>query len=43
MVNQWDVYVQGMSDKHAACAVHSRRAYVVVPPFDTYKILLSLS
>ena len=32
MVNQWDV--QGMGNKHAACAVHSRRAYVVIPPFD---------
>ena len=37
MVNQWDV--QGMSNKHAACAVRSRHAYVVVPPFDANKIL----
>ena len=37
MVNQWDV--QGMSNKHAACAVRSRHAYLVVPPFDTNKIL----
>ena len=36
MVNQWDV--QGMSNKHAACVVHSRHAYVVVPPFDANKI-----
>ena len=28
MVNQWD-----MSNKYAACAVHSRHAYIVVPPF----------
>ena len=37
MVNQWDV--QGMSNKYTACAVNSRHAYVVVPPFDTNKIL----
>ena len=37
MVNQWDV--QGMSNKHAACADHSRHAYVVVPHFDANKIL----
>ena len=37
MVNQWDVH--GMSNKHAACAVHSRHAYIVVPPFDANKIL----
>ena len=36
MVNQWDV--QGMSNKHAACAVHSRHAYVMVPPFDANKV-----
>ena len=41
MVNQWDV--QGMSNKHAACAVHSRRAYIVVPPFDANKIIFSIS
>ena len=34
MVNQWD-----MSNKHTACAVHSRHAYVVVPPLHTNKIL----
>ena len=36
MVNQWDV--QSMSNKHAACAGHSRHVYVVVPPFDANKI-----
>ena len=35
MVNQWDV--QGMSNKYAACAVHSRHVYVVVSPFDANK------
>ena len=39
MVNQWDV--QGMSNKHAACA-HSRHAYIVVPPFDANKFLCDL-
>ena len=40
MVNQWDV--QGMSNKHAACAVHSRQchAYVMVLPFDANKCSL---
>ena len=32
MVNQWDV--QGMSNKLAACAGHSRHAYIMVPPID---------
>ena len=40
MVSQWDV--QGMSNKHAACAVHSRHAYIVVPPFDANKIIFPL-
>ena len=34
MVNQWDV--QGMSNKHAACTVHSRHAYIVVLLFIDY-------
>ena len=34
MVNQWDV-----SNKHAACPVYSRHAYIMVPSFDTNKIL----
>ena len=34
MVNQWDV-----SNKYAACAIHGRHAYVLVPPLDTNKIL----
>ena len=29
-VNQWDV--QGMSNKHAACAVYSRHAYIHCGP-----------
>ena len=40
MVNQWDV--QGMSNKHAACAIHSRHSYVVIPPFDANKHTLSV-
>ena len=40
MVNQWDV--QGMNNKYAACAGHSRHAYVVVPPFDANKFLCNL-
>ena len=39
MVKQWEV--QGMNNKYALCAGHSRHAYVVVPPFDTNKILSS--
>ena len=35
MMNQW--YVQGMSNKHATCAVYSRHAYAVIPPFDSNK------
>ena len=41
IVNQWDV--KGMSNKHAACAVHSRHAHIVVPSFDANKSTLSLS
>ena len=37
MVNQRDV-----SNKHTACAVYSRHAYVVVPPFDANKRMHSL-
>ena len=37
MVNQWDVSI-----KHAAYAVHSRHAYVMVPPFDMTLIKFSL-
>ena len=41
MVNQWDM--QGMSNKRAACAGHSRHSYmtlyVMVPLCDSNKIL----
>ena len=38
MVNQWDM--QGMSNKRAACAGHSRHSYmyVMVPLCDANKI-----
>ena len=37
MVKQWEV--QGMNNKYALCAGHSRHAYIVVTSFDTNKIL----
>ena len=40
VMNRWDV--QGMSNKHAACAVHSRHAYIVVPLIDANKIIFPL-
>ena len=41
MVNQWDV--QGMSNKHVACAIQSRHTYIVVPLFNANKHTLSVS